>query len=269
MMTTTPKLVDDVEKMLGMFEMKVHDFSFMNVLERRIFENEILAQYQPVCQGSIGSGYVTDALEESSHVITLNVNSLVIGMAILREQLGVTKYMEIDIICAREHSRVGRLILNACENLARSMKIGAVSLSSVPNAIGFYRKMGYLPIPKSRICDEPHGIDNEILMIYDSAKKLIELQNDKYAGGDGENDSPLKTLLVNLGIDINDYVSMAGEFTDHIEMWNVMLEGIDVDELFDDGNIIMTKCLFTGPQDDLGVVDVNVSQKRRRKGKGK
>jgi len=265
----TNKLVDDVEKMLSMFEMKVHDFSLMNVLERRIFENEILQQYQPVCQGSISVQYATDALEEASHVITLNVNSLVIGMAVLREQEGTVKYIEVDIICAREHSRVGRLILNACENLARSMKIGAVSLSSVPNAIGFYRKMGYLPIPQSRICDEPRGIDREILIIYDNAKNLIAMQNDKYAGGAGESESKIKKLLVNLGIELDQYVSMAGEFTDHIEMWNIMLEDIDVDELFDDGNIIMTKCLFDNPQKNVGVVDVNVSQKRQRTGYNK
>ena len=260
----TTKLVDDVEKMLEMFEMKVHDFSLMDVLERRVFENEILGQYQPVCQGAIDSQYVIDTLEGSSHVITLNVNKLVIGMAILREQNGATKYMEADIICAREHSRVGRLIVNACENLARSMNIGAISLSSVPNAIGFYRKLGYIPIPKSRICDEPRGIDHEILIIYDRATDLVKIQNEEFSGGVGESDSPVKTLLVNLGMDPEKYVSMAGEFTDHIDMWNIMLEGIDVEELFDDGNLIMTKCLFNNPQNDLGVVDIGVTNKRQR-----
>jgi len=258
------KLVDDVEKMLGMFEMKATDLSSMNVSEKREFENKILAQYQPVCQGHLNTDYLIDALEKANHVITLNVNGLVIGMAILREQYSKMKYMEVDVICAREHSHVGSLILNACENLARSMKIGAVSLSSVPTAIGFYRKMGYGTVPKSRICDETRFIDHEILTIYDNAKNLIEIQTEKYAGGSGESDSPSKTLLVNLGIEPEQYVSLAAEFTDHVEMWDSILKDIDVDDLFDDGNIIMTKCLFNPSQKDIGVIDINVSQKRQR-----
>ena len=259
------KLVGDVDKLFNMFEMKPYDLYTMTQDDIKILEDSIVNQTDEICQGAIDGDYIKTVVRQAGHIITLSVNKLVIGMSILTEKLeGETRYMEVDILCSRKFSGTGRQILIASENLARSMMIGSVSLSSLPMSIGFYRKMGYLPVPIFRACENAVQVDLDVLNIYDHARYLLAAQpplmtNNKMGE---EVFNQARSVLLKMGLSVEEYRYLLKEYPEIASGWNDRVKIIEVEDLFEDGNLMMTKCLWNNPQGDLGLL--NVQSKRRR-----
>jgi len=259
------KLVGDVDKLFSMFEMKSHDLYTMSQEDIKILEDSIVHQTDEICQGEIDGDYIKTVVRQAGHIITLSVNKLVIGMSILTEKLeGITRYMEVDILCSRKFSGTGRQILLASENLARSMMIGSMSLSSLPISIGFYRKMGYMPVPVFRACENPQQIDLDVLNIYDHARYLLGAQppliTNNQMGEEVHNQA--RSIVLKMGLTVEEYRYLLKEYPDIVNGWNDRVSIIEVEDLFEDGNLMMTKCLWNNPQGDLGLM--NVPSKRRR-----
>jgi len=261
----TNQLVSDVDKLLSMFEMKAYDLFNMSNEDINALELKIVTQTGDVCQGEIDPDYIKTVIRQAGHIITLTVNNLIIGMSILTEKtVTETRYMEVEILCSRKFAGTGRQMLLASENLARSMIIKYMSLSSLPVSIGFYRKMGYLPIPVTHACHQSQQIHLDIVNVYDHARHLLYLQNPLMTNNTmrEEDLTPARKFLLNTGLDTTQYRYLLKEYPEIVDGWNVLLQSINVDQLFEDGNLMMTKCLWDHPTGDIGVI--NVSSKRSR-----
>lgn len=103
-----------------------------------------------VCREDVADGYI-EHLKNGSNgdrlIMTAEVSGKVIGLCILEfYDLGHPvhePYMYIYLICAREHTGIGRRILAAAERFALQNGVSVVRLNALPSVVSWYQKMSF------------------------------------------------------------------------------------------------------------------------------
>ena len=243
------KLFNDVNSLFGLFQMEVISFIGMNDFQRKstledFFKSKNLEQLEESCQGVLAIEYQQLVLQSIDHILILKVKDLVVSHAFLTEKEAQDgrRYMEVDILCSRQHTGTGKHMLLACESLALRRGITFTRLSSVFEAMGFYSKMGYSSIPIEAVCGPPQN--DMILTIFKQAKQLIG--SNSIDQGDIKLPE-LKTIsiLSKLRFEKLQLAYLLNYFRNEFIQWESMLENVDVDKHFDDDNLLlMSKCLI-------------------------
>lgn len=88
-------------------------------------------------------------------VFLLGEDEMVEGFAFVD---GDSKELEIDVLCvAKKGRRAGTLLLDFIREAGRKLEKDAIRLKSVPSAVSFYEKSGYVPV--RRPCEEDDDCD--------------------------------------------------------------------------------------------------------------
>lgn len=243
-MLSRERLALDVDSLLKMFQMDQFSFSGNDLGEKRrafqkmIQEEKLYLQLDDVCQFSLKDDYSKNKMinAEVDHFLSLRVNQTLISFVLCTERRTELRYMEVDVLCAREHSHTGKFMLKAAENLALSKGIGIMSLASIPPAVFFYEKMGYSPsLP------EDCGKFN-ILDIQRDALSLLELPRKHEKDGTVHYmDSQVTKLLEFFEHSKQSILYLMTEYEREFDEWNRMLIPVDMIDLIRDGNLVMSK----------------------------
>lgn len=120
-------------------------------LEHNVEALRNLAELEEVvCRDAVVDGYIEDLRNESNGdnlIMTAEVSGKVIGLCILEfHDLGHPvhePYMYIHLICAREHTGIGRRILAAAERFALQNGVSVLRLSALPRVVSWYQKLSF------------------------------------------------------------------------------------------------------------------------------
>jgi hypothetical protein len=246
-------LIQDVNSLFDMFQMDVYPLIDMTPSQKEEALSQIQAspfdQFEEVCQGGIDKEYLKCLIFTLGvdHIILMRLKNLVLAMAILSEKKTADsrKYMEIDILCARKDTSMGKQMLLASENLSLRRGFTFTSLSSLPTAMGFYKRMGYKSITPEQTCREPSQKDTLVLDVYEESKRLLSLERvNTFSGMLEPVQSKVTTILRNLQISDEDIAYLDESYGPIVDVMNQMLVDIDIEKSFDSGNLIMSKCLI-------------------------
>ena len=250
------KLISDVDSLFNLFNTEVISLIDMGETQQKqtiddFINSASMSQLEEVCQGLISQEYIELVLktEPISHIILLKVNKLVVSYAFLTEKNAQNgrRYMYIDIICSRKHSSTGKHMLIAAENVALRRGITFTSLTSVFEAIGFYKKMGYNPIPVEEACGEPNSGklgDDDILRIFQDAKSITDLYYKSNNNRTVSIDTNITKMLSWMRFSQDQIAFIAENFKDHFENWGSATKNVDISDYFEDQLLLMTKCLI-------------------------
>lgn len=246
-------LIQDVNSLFDMFQIDVYSFIDMGKLEvdntlTKIKEGSF-EQFEEVCQGGIDQEYLKFLIfsQGVDHMILMKVKNLVLSVAILSEKKtdSSVKYMEIDILCARKQSSMGKQMILASENFSLRRGFTFTSLSSLPAAMGFYKRMGYKSITPEQTCKEPSKRDTLILDVYEESKRLLSQKRvSTFSNKMDRIESKVATILRNLHISEEDIAYLNDAHGPIVETMNNILVETDLGKHFDSGNMIMSKCLI-------------------------
>jgi len=249
------KLIGDVDSLLNLFNTEVISLIDMNETQQKqaiddFIKSASMSQLEDVCQGLITKEYIDLVIrtEPISHIILLKVNKLVVAYAFLTEKNAQNgrRYMYIDIICSRKHSSTGKHMLIAAENLALRRGITFTSLSSVFEAIGFYKKMGYNTIPVEEACGKPNSGkigDDDILRMFQDAKSIIDLHYTP-SNRNVPMDTNITKMLSWMRFTQDQIGFIIENFNDHFENWEYATKNVNISDYFEDQLLLMTKCLI-------------------------
>ncbi len=258
-MAINTRLIENVDSLFSLFNTETISLIDMNLIERKhtldtFLNSSDMKQLEDVCQGLLVDDFIRLILldEDISHIILLRMKKMVISYAFLTEKTtqNGTRYMYIDILCARKYTSTGTQILLAAENLALRKGITFSSLSSVFEAIGFYEKMGYKNIPINETCSQINSgsiPDDLILNISKEAKFFLDSTN--YSPGnrkiqDGTFNLNISMILSHLRFTRDQIAYLMENFGSSYSIWEQYTRHINLKDYFDDGLLSMTKCLI-------------------------
>ncbi len=253
-------LIQDVNSLFEMFNMDVYSFVDKSNIEKETSMNKIKGesfdQFQEICQGGIDEEYMKWLIftQGVDHILLLKVKNLVISMAILNEKKNDASntYMDIEILCARKQSSMGKQMILASENYALRKGITFTSLSSLPSAMMFYDRMGYKSITPNQACKAPSHDDTLVLDVYKESKRLLDLpRQSSFSDYMQRSESKVSTVLRNLQVSEEDISYLNQVHGDIFDIMNNRLNNIDIEKHFDSGNLVMSKCLVDGSTIDI------------------
>lgn len=253
-------LIYNVNSLLDLFRMEVISFVDMtkeeqNVALENLKDTKFIDQFEEVCQHAMDDDYLRFVVftQGVDHLIMLRVNRLVVAIAMCTEKESSSgkrsrdfngKYMEIDVLCSRKLTNTGKQMLIAAENLALRRGMMHTSLTSLYNAIGFYERMNYAPVPPSMACNSRGPDSRMILDIHDEANQLVQLgkvpENEPIRSVSG----PVGDLLRRFEVPTEMILHILSEYPVQVDKWSEWLNKIDIRDHFDGSNLIMTKCLI-------------------------
>lgn len=260
MSTNSLDLIYNVNSLLDLFHMDVISFVDMNkegqnMALESIKDTKFIDQFEEVCQHAMDEDYLRFLIfvQGVDHLIMLRVNKLVVAISMCTEKESSDfdgKYMEIDILCSRKLTSTGKQMIIAAENLALRRGMSYTSLTSLYNAIGFYERMNYAPVPPSMACNARGPDSRMILDIHDEANQLVQLgkvpENEPVLSVGG----PVGDLLRRFNVPTNMILHLLSEYPVQVDKWSDWLNTIDIGDYFDGSNLRMTKCLLD--TNDLG-----------------
>lgn len=145
---------------------------------------------QTLCNGTVGVDYIEDKLEKDMGILAIfdnrmlqrSVDSAVIAFASfyieprITRTKGTQRVLELNVFCSRSgYKQFGTILMNDIVDLAVASNCSFITLSSVPEAVGFYQKYGFEEVPNS-YASEP-GL---VRMKYD-VKNKAQLEQQQYA----------------------------------------------------------------------------------------
>ena len=258
-MSINTKIIEDVDSLFSLLNTEIISLLGMNPIERKHTLDQFLdstdsKQLEDVCQGLLVDDFIKLILldQNISHIILLRMKKLVIAYAFLteKETLNGIPYLYIDIICSRKYTSTGKQILLASENLALRRGITFTSLSSVFEAIGFYEKMDYKTIPINEACSQPNsGNIPDALILNISKEAKFFLDSTGYSQGNRKIPNEtfnlnITRILSNLRFTQDQISYLMENFGSSYSIWEQSTRHIDLNDYFDDGLLLMTKCLI-------------------------
>lgn len=246
-------LVQDVNSLFDMFTIDVYSFIDMSKPEtdstlKKIQEGSF-EQFEEVCQGGIDQEYLKFLIfaQGVDHMIIMKVKNLVLSVAILSEKKTSSpkKYMEIDILCARKQSSMGKQMILASENFSLRRGFTFTSLSSLPAAMGFYKRMGYKSMTPEQTCEKPSQSDTLVFDVYEESIRLLSLERvSNFSNQMDRIESKVASILRNLDVSEEDISYLNEAHGPIVDIMNNLLMGTLIEKHFDGGNMIMSKCLI-------------------------
>lgn len=114
----------------------------------KLLNNSTRRNARALVKNTINKNWFSNAYKLSNrHYIVINTNGKLVGFALVnanhRNQKG---NMRIRLIGANKGKGIGRMLIEQILNNARGRGLKTVTLESVPEARGFYNKIGFLPI---------------------------------------------------------------------------------------------------------------------------
>lgn len=112
--------------------------------------NSIVEFEKVVCRGAVLAGYIRGlrtGRRGDILVMTAEVSGVAVGLCILEfVDIGHAihkPYMYIHLVCAREHTGIGKRIFSAAERFALQNGVDIIRLSALPNVVHWYQKMSF------------------------------------------------------------------------------------------------------------------------------
>jgi len=136
-LTAIPR--DDVEERLTKVRRVLPDVHKLHQMCRKEIPYDDIAQYVKWATSAAG-----DSFYEFDYIVVFSSHNENLGFAFVHQSQNGTE-LNVDMLCAQ---RVGNLVLKGVYYIAGFLNRGdaqitTVTLQSVPNSFGFYRKMGY------------------------------------------------------------------------------------------------------------------------------
>ena len=103
---------------------------------------------QRLVSQTVNNNWFKEAYELSNrHYIVININGDLVGFALVNKNgRNLKGDMRIRLIGTNKGRGIGRALMTRIINNARSRGLKTITLESVPEARGFYNRMGFRPI---------------------------------------------------------------------------------------------------------------------------
>jgi GNAT superfamily N-acetyltransferase len=114
----------------------------------KLLNNSTKKRARALVKNTINKSWFNNAYSLSNrHYIVMNTNGELVGFALVNKNHRNQKHdMRIRLIGTNKGRGIGRLLITQILNNARARGLKTVTLESVPEARGFYNKVGFLPI---------------------------------------------------------------------------------------------------------------------------
>lgn len=114
----------------------------------KLLNNSTRRNARALVRNTINKNWFANAYKLSNrHYIVMNTNGKLVGFALINANHKNQKGdMRIRLIGSNKGKGIGRMLMEQILNDARGRGLKTVTLESVPEARGFYNKIGFLPI---------------------------------------------------------------------------------------------------------------------------
>lgn len=114
----------------------------------KVLNKSLKKNARRLVRDTIDRNWFRDAYTVSNrHYAVLNSNGKLVGFALVnRDHKNLRGDMRIRLIGTNKGRGIGRLLMKRILNNAEARGLKTVTLESVPEARGFYNKMGFRPI---------------------------------------------------------------------------------------------------------------------------
>ena len=114
----------------------------------KLLNNSTKRNARALVKNTINKNWFSNAYKLSNrHYIVMNTNGKLVGFALVNANHKNQKgNMRIRLIGTNKGKGIGRMLIEQILNNARGRGLKTVTLESVPEARGFYNKIGFLPI---------------------------------------------------------------------------------------------------------------------------
>jgi ribosomal protein S18 acetylase RimI-like enzyme len=95
------------------------------------------------------SGWMEKQLQSASDILYAMKDETLLGYVIGDKR---SRHFEVELICVGKEGRsmkgIGTKLMNECERLATEYGLKEIRLDAQPEAVGFYKKLGFIELEK-------------------------------------------------------------------------------------------------------------------------
>ena len=97
------------------------------------------------------SGWMEKQLQSASDILYAMKDETLLGYVIGDKR---SRHFEVELICVGKEGRsmkgIGTKLMNECERLATEYGLKEIRLDAQPQAVGFYKKLGFIELEKDK-----------------------------------------------------------------------------------------------------------------------
>jgi hypothetical protein len=122
----------------------------------------------------IGKGFINDALNKTDIIIIIsdakNISTNILSFAFVIFDISSTeRKLHVELVCSHKDTHyAGKYLLEEIDKISKICNFEEVQLDSVPTAIDFYKKYGYIPNPNP---NPMHPVDPDLTPLFKKTQK--------------------------------------------------------------------------------------------------